>query len=155
MRRASIAAAGLALLVFTAGCGGSSSGSSPEVDAVTHVYVSYIDAVKAGDGATACRLLAPAYRRQAATLATPQAQAKVKGASCPRAIKVGTLRTALAQLEPRLQRVVVKGDRASGFQPAEGALGAQRVLFRRFGKDWNISGTIYQRGGPTVGGPPG
>jgi hypothetical protein len=46
---------------------------------------------------------------------------------------------------------VVKGDRASGFQPGEGALGPQRVIFKRLGGDWLIDLTFYQKGVPATG----
>jgi hypothetical protein len=150
MRSAAIAGV-LAALALGAGCGGSDSGSSAEADAVASVYTTYINAVKAGDGKTACQQLTPTYQRQAAKLTTPTAHAKVRGASCARAISIGTLRSVLRKFEPKLERVQVNGARASGFQPGEGALGPQKVLFRRLGGGWKIAATIYQKGGPKIG----
>jgi hypothetical protein len=125
---------------FAAGCGGSNA----EVDAIKHTYETYIEAVKQGDGRTACDLLTPAYRRQASRLVAPPLLAKLKGASCPRVINEGTL-PQLQQYEPRLEQIQVHGKRASGFNPAEGPLGQQEVFFRRFGGEWKISNSIFAR----------
>jgi hypothetical protein len=149
MRRASYGAPLALAIALLAGCGGSSSSS--RADAVTKTYITYIEAVKSGDGKTACRQLTPAFKAKAASLTTPSARAKVKGASCPEAIRLGTLRGALTQFEPKLERVAVSGRRASGFQPGEGALGPQKVFFRRLAEGWRIAGVIYQKGGPKLG----
>jgi hypothetical protein len=149
MRRASFAVPLALAVALATGCGG--SGSSKQADAVTKTYTTYIEAVKSGDSKTACEQLTPAFQAQAASLTTPTAHAKVKGASCPKAIRLGTLRSALAQFDPKLERVHVSGDRASGFQPGEGALGPQKVLFRRLAGGWKIAAVVYQKGGARIG----
>jgi hypothetical protein len=149
MRRAFLAALIVAALV-AAGCGGSSS-DSKDVDAITKSYTAYVEAVKSGDGKTACQHLTPAFQRQAAQLATPSKHAQVKGAGCAKAISEGTLRSVLRNFEPKLERVQVNGDAATGFQPGEGPLGPQKVFFRRLGGDWLIAAVVYQKGGPKIG----
>jgi hypothetical protein len=157
MRRASIFAFCLLVAAIGAGCGGSgssganSSASSKDEAAITNTYNTYVEAVKRGDGKTACQQLTPAYQRRASKLVTPSKQAKLKGASCAQAISQGTLRGPLQKFEPSLERIRVYGDRASGFQPGEGALGPQKVIFKRLGGDWLIDLTIYQKGVPATG----
>jgi hypothetical protein len=146
MRRA--VSVGLAALIVVAVVGCGSSGPSKQADAIAHTYDTHIEAVKKGDGRTACPLLTPAYRRRASTLVTPRAKQRLKGASCPRAISHGTLRAQLQQFRPNLERIQVNGNRASGFNPGQGPFGPQKVLFRRLGGGWKISGTIYQQSGP-------
>jgi hypothetical protein len=140
---------GLAALVaaLAVGCGGSSE-SSKQADAITRTYNTYIAAVKSGNGKLACEQLTAAYKRRASQLVTPGAQAKLKRASCQQAIDQGTLRAVLQKFEPNLTRIEVNGNRASGLDPGKGPFGPQKVLFRRLGGDWKISGTIYSRGGP-------
>jgi hypothetical protein len=147
MRRVSFLLAVAVLIVaFAVGCGGSSgSGASGEdVAAITRTYNTYIEAVKSGDGRTACDQLTPAYQRQASKLVAPTLQAKLKGATCPKAISEGTL-PQLQRFTPHLERIQVNGDRASGFNPAEGPLGPQKVLFQRLGREWRISNSIFAR----------
>jgi hypothetical protein len=143
------------LLIATigSGCGGSdiSGAGSKDEAAITRTYNTYIEAVKRGDGKTACEQLTPAYQRRASKLVTPSKHAQLKGAKCAEAITKGTLRGVLQKFEPNLIRIKVNGDRASGFQPGEGALGPQKVLFRRLGGDWLIDLTIYQKGVPATG----
>jgi hypothetical protein len=148
------------MTILAAGCGGSSSSStsssssSPggkEADAVAQTWKHYIEAVKSGDGKTACEQLTPTFQRQAANLVTPKEVQKLKGVSCPEAIEKGTLRAALKTYEPSLERIQINGTKANGFQPGEGALGPERVLFRKLGGDWRIFATVYQQGGPKFG----
>jgi hypothetical protein len=148
------------MTILAAGCGGSSSSStsssssSPggkEADAVAQTWKDYIEAVKSGDGKAACEQLTPTFQRQAANLVTPKEVQKLKGVSCPEAIEKGTLRAALKTYEPSLERIQINGAKANGFQPGEGALGPERVLFRKLGGDWRIFATVYQQGGPKFG----
>ena len=125
-----------------AACG---SESNPQVDAITQTYDTYIAAVKSGNGKLACRQLTPAYARTAARQVPPGKQAELRGASCPKVIRVGTL-GALRNFEPNLTGVEIKGDRASGFDPGEGQFASQKVLFRRLGGDWRIAGTVAANG---------
>ena len=149
MRGASIAALAATVAVVAA-CGGSDS-SDTQSDAIAQTWSAYIEAVKSGDGELACEQLTPTFRRQAAQLVTPRERKRLKGASCATAIEQGTLRAALQQFEPNLERVQVNGRRASGFQPGQGPLGPEKILFRRLGGDWKIFATIYQKGGPKFG----
>jgi ABC-type glycerol-3-phosphate transport system substrate-binding protein len=159
MRRA-LTASLAAIAILAAGCGGSSSSSSStsssgqggkEADAVAQTWTDYIEAVKSGDGKAACQQLTPTFQRQAANLVTPKERQKLKGVSCPEAVVKGTLRAALKSYQPGLERIQVNGTEANGFQPPEGALGAEKVLFRKLGGDWRISATVYQQGGPKFG----
>jgi hypothetical protein len=145
MRRALIVGLAGLIAAFAAGCGGSES--NPQADAITQTYNTYIGAVKSGDGKLACKQLTRAYQRRASKLVTPRAQAKLKGASCPKAIAQGSLRGVLRSFEPNLTEVQVNGNRASGLDPGKAPFGPQKVLFRRLGGDWKISGTIYPKGG--------
>jgi 2,4-dienoyl-CoA reductase-like NADH-dependent reductase (Old Yellow Enzyme family) len=147
-----------AIAIIAAGCGGSSSTSSTgsgqggkDADAVAQTWSDYIEAVKSGDGKAACQQLTPTFQRQAANLVTPKEQQKLKGVSCPEAIEKGTLRAALKSYQASLERIQINGTQATGFQPGEGALGAERVLFRKLGGDWMIFATVYQQGGPKFG----
>jgi len=157
MRRA-LTASLAAIAIIAAGCGGSSStstsSSSPggkDADAIAQTWKDYIEAVKSGDGKAACQQLTPTFQRKAANLVTPKDVQKLKGVSCPQAIEKGTLRAALKSYQPNLQRIKVNGTNATGFQGPEGALGAERVLFRKLGGDWRIFATVYQQGGPKFG----
>jgi len=145
MRRASILIAGMAIaaVAAVAGCGGSDS--NPQVDAITQTYNAYIAAVKSGNGKLACSQLTPAYARIAARQVPPKKQAELRGASCPKVIRLGTP-AALQNFEPNLTNVEIKGDRASGFDPGEGIFASQKVLFRRLGGEWKIAGTIAANG---------
>ncbi len=147
-------AAGLAAIaILAAGCGGSSS-SSPQgkqEQAIAQVWKTYVESVKSGDGKTACQQLTPTFQRQAANLVTPKDRAKLKGAGCPQAVEQGTIRAAFRNYEPSLEQIVINGDRANGFQPGEGALGPEKVLFQRLGGNWKIFATVYQKGGPQFG----
>ena len=71
--------------------------------------------------------------------------------SCPVAVEKGTIRAALKDFEPGLEQVEVNGNRASGVQPAQGALGVEKVLFRRLDGDWRIFATVYQKRGTKFG----
>ncbi len=144
MRRAFIV--GLAALhdAIVAGCGGSSA-SDKQVEAITRTYNTYIAAVKSGDGKTACEQLTPTFQRRATRIVTPLAKLRhLKGASCPRAIVGGTL-PQLKAFEPHLERVEVKGDKASGFQPPQEPFGREKVIFRRIDGEWKISAVLYQK----------
>jgi hypothetical protein len=145
MRRASIASAA-AIAALAVGCGGSSS-SDKQVEAITRTFNTYVAALKSGDGKTACEQLTPAYQRRASKFVTPIKQAELKGASCPKALSEGTL-SVLKKFHPTLERVQVNGNRASGFQPGEGAFGPQKTIFKRLGGDWKISATIYTKRPP-------
>jgi hypothetical protein len=148
-------AAGLAaIVILAAGCGGSGSSSAPQgkqEQAVAQTWTTYVESVKGGDGKTACQQLTPTFQRQAAQLVTPKDRAKLKGAACPQAVEQGTIRVAFRNYHPSLERITIKGDRAKGFQPGEGALGPENVLFRRLGGEWKIFATVYQKGGPQFG----
>jgi hypothetical protein len=144
MRRTSILVAGAAIAaVVVAGCGGSDS--NPQVDAITESYNTYIAAVKSGNGKLACSQLTPAYARIAARQVPPNKQAELRGASCPKVIRLGTP-AALQKFEPNLTSVEIKGDRGSGFDPGEGIFASQKVLFRRLGGEWKIAGTLAANG---------
>jgi hypothetical protein len=138
MRRASGLAAGLGAAAVLTACG---SDSNPQVDAITQTYNTYIEAVKSGNGRVACRQLTPAYARIAAQQVPPNKQAELRGASCQMVIRFGTP-ALLRKFEPNLTQIEVNGNRASGLDPGEGRFGPQKVLFRRLGGDWKISGTI-------------
>jgi hypothetical protein len=145
MRRALIAVL-IAALFASAGCGGSDdddqSPSTPEEKAVARTYSDYIDAVKRGDGEAACSFLTPAFQRRAGAAVAVGPREKLKGAACPQAIEQGTL-PQIQDVVPNLIRVEIKGDRASGFDPGEGLIGPQKVLFQRLGGGWKISRTIF------------
>jgi hypothetical protein len=133
----------IAAVTAVAGCG--DSDSNPQADAVTQTYNTYIEAVKSRNGELACRQLTPAYARKAARQVPPSKQAELRGASCPKVIRVGTP-AVLKKFEPNLTEVEIKGDRASGFDPGEGIFAPQKILFRRLGGTWKIAGTIAANG---------
>jgi hypothetical protein len=147
MRRASIVGLAAALSIAAAGCGGGSGANDKQVAAITHTFDSYIAAIQRGDGKAACSLLTPAYQKRAAHLATPSRKPQVKGASCAEAISKGTL-SVLKKFHPSLERVQVKGNRASGFQPGQGIFQPQKTFFARTNGKWRISNTIYAKGAP-------
>jgi hypothetical protein len=144
MRRAFIVGLVAAIAALTAGCGDSdgSSTSDRQADAIAQTYKTYIEAVKRGDGKAACELLTPAFQRRAGSSVAAGSRSKLKGAACPKAIAQGTL-PQIQQVVPNLERIEVNGDRASGFDPGEGLIGPQKVLFKRLGGDWKISRTIF------------
>jgi hypothetical protein len=145
MRRAFIVglAAAVAAAGAAAGCGDSNeSQNDKRVDAIAQTYKTYIEAVKQGDGKAACELLTPAFQRRAGSSVAVGSRSKLKGAACPKAIAQGTL-PQIQQVVPNLERIEVNGDRASGFDPGEGLIGPQKVLFKRLGGDWKISRTIF------------
>jgi len=151
MRRAAIAALGVAVLA--AGCGSSGTDqNSPEVRAIKRVYAAQLEAVKRGDAKTACALLTPRFQRRAARFTAITKRSLTKGASCEKTLKVGTLRGAIRGARPTLIHVVVHGSSAWALHPAQGSLGAQKVLFRRIGGEWRIAGEISYQGGPLIGG---
>jgi hypothetical protein len=145
MRKALIASAAV-IAALAAGCGGSSS-TNKQVEAITNTFNTYIEALQSGDGKTACEQLTPAYQRRASKFVTPTKQAKLKGASCQKALSEGSL-PQLKQFHPNLIRVQVSGNRATGFQPGEGLFGPQKTIFRRLGGDWKISATVYTKRAP-------
>jgi hypothetical protein len=144
MRRALTAGLVAAIAALGAACG---SDEDPQADAVAEAYTTYIEAVKAGDGETACGLLTPARRREAAASVAVGNRAKLKGLSCEEAVSQGTL-PQIQQVEPNLEDVEVNGNRASGLDPGEGLIGPQEVHFRRLGGQWKISKTVFYRRGP-------
>lgn len=131
----------VAAIAALSGCGGSDE-SDPQADAVAETYTTYIDAVKRGDGKAACELLTPAFQRRAGRSIAVGTRADLKNASCQKAIVEGRL-PQLQQVVPDLEQIEVDGDRATGFDPGEGEIGPQRVIFRRLGGDWKISRTIF------------
>jgi hypothetical protein len=145
MRRALIFAL-IAAAVAAAGCGSDDgddqSPDTPEERAVARAYSDYIDAVKQGDGEAACAHLTPAFQRRAGASIALGSRKKLEGAACPQAIEQGTL-PQIQQVVPNLVRVEVSGDRASGFDPGEGLIGPQKVLFQKLGGEWRISRTIF------------
>jgi hypothetical protein len=143
MRRASIVGLVAAIAAVAVACGDSSE-NDKQADAIARTYSTYIEAIKNGDGKTACELLTPAFRRRAGSSVAVGPRAKLKGAACPKAIEEGTL-PQIQQVVPNLERVEVTGNRASGFDPGEGQIGPQKVLFKRLGGEWKISKTIFFR----------
>jgi hypothetical protein len=148
MRRATVLLA--ALIVFAAvGCGGDGSDETsppdtPEEKAVAEVYSDYIDALKKGDGETACALLTPPFQRRAGAAVAVGNRRNLKRADCVKAIKQGTL-AAIQKVQPNLVNVAIEGDRASGLDPGEGKIGPQEVFFVKMGGDWKISRTVFFR----------
>ncbi len=146
MRRATILLLAGLLALVAIGCGGSddSAALSKQQRAVAKTYRDYIDAIKQGDGKTACGLLTPAFQRRAGSAVAIGDRKSLKGAACVKAIEQGTL-PQIQQVVPDLQRIVVKGDRASGFDPGEGQIGPQKVFFQKLGGGWKISRTLFFR----------
>jgi hypothetical protein len=144
MRRALILLLAAMAVAATAGCGSSdeSENLSPEAKAVARTYTDFINAEKRGDGEAACALLTPEFQRRAGAAVAVGSRAALKGASCPKAIEQGTL-PQIQQVIPNLQRIKVKGNRATGLDPGEGQFGPQRVFFERLGGDWKISRTVF------------
>ena len=140
MRRVFIIGLVAAIGAVAAACGDSDE-SDPQADAISRTYTTYIEAVKKGDGKAACELLTPAFQRRAGRSVAVGTRANLKGAACPKAIEQGAL-PQIQQVEPNLERIEVNGNRASGFDPGEGIIGPQKVLFKRIDGDWKISRTI-------------
>jgi hypothetical protein len=115
---------------------------TPQEREVARTYSDYINALKRLDGEAACDLLTPAFQRRAGASIAVGSRAALKGAACPVAIERGTL-PQIKQVVPNLQQIRIQGDRASGFDPGEGLIGPQRVLFQRLGGEWKISRTIF------------
>lgn len=139
-----------ALIVLAAfGCGGgggssdeTSSPDTPQEKAVAKVYSDYIEALKKGDGETACAMLTPAFRRRAGAAVALGTRRNLKGAACVKAIDQGTL-PAIQKVVPNLVNVKIEGGRASGLDPGEGEIGPQEVFFLKVGGDWKISRTVF------------
>ena len=149
MRRAVILLAALVALA-TAGCGGggdsdeTSPPDTPQEKAVAKTYSDYIEALKKGDGETACALLTPAFQSRAGAAVAVGKRRNLKTAACVKAIDQGTL-AAIQKVVPNLVNVKVEGDRASGLDPGEGQIGPQEVFFVKSGDDWKISRTVFFR----------
>jgi hypothetical protein len=141
MRRTALAAAA-ALLLAVGGCGGDDT--DPQEQAVSDVYVAYIDAVKAGDGKLACSMTTPAFQRRAGKAVAVGPRANLKGASCEEVIDQGTI-AAIQQVEPNLEQIEISGSRASGVDPGEPPIGAQEVFFVRSGGEWKIDRTRFYK----------
>ena len=139
---------GLAAAILAAGVGCGGDDSDPQADAVSDAYVTYIDAVKRGDGKAACDLLTPAFQRRAGASIAVGTRADLKDATCEEAIARGSL-PQLQQVEPNLEQIEINGDRASGFDPGEGVIGPQEVFFESLDGDWKISKTVFFRAQPS------
>lgn len=148
MRRATILLFTALIAAAAIGCGSadddSASPETPQEKAVAKTYSGYIAALKQGDGKTACSLLTPAFQRRAGASVAVGNRANLKGAACVQAIEQGTL-PQIQQVVPDLQRVVVKGNAASGLDPGEGQIGPQKVFFEKLGGAWKISRTVFFR----------
>ncbi len=135
------------MVSLAAGCGGSdnSGGVSPDTPqekAVAKTYHDYIDALKRGDGKTACGLLTPAFRRRAGSTVAIGTRSDLKGAVCVKVVDQGTL-PQIQQVVPNIGRIVVNGKQATGFDPGEGQIGPQKVYFEKLGGGWKISRTVF------------
>jgi hypothetical protein len=140
MRKRLLALAAATALLIPVGCG--DEDTDPQADAVSDVYVAYIDAVKAGDGRRACAMTTPAFQRRAGRSVAVGTRAELRDATCEEAIEKGSL-PQIQQVVPNLEEIEVDGDRASGLDPGEGAIAPQQVFFVRSGGDWKISGTRF------------
>jgi hypothetical protein len=145
-RVAPIGAAAIAIacaLLVSAGCGGSN-----DEQQIRDVYQAYLSAARGDDGAKLCGLLTPQSRRRAPAQtahffeATGSTRRHLKYSSCAEAMHA--LVPLFRALHPRLGRVTVNGNRATGQLLGQTSLEGERpskppeAHFEKVSGEWKL-----------------
>jgi hypothetical protein len=132
-----------ALLVFLSGCGGAervaSSARPDDRAAVQQRVATYLRAMLAGDGKTACAQFTPSYRRDMDTRAADAGLGDCASVVAALGTIAADGQSVREASKPERVIVLLQGDRAqASVRTPGGGLSRKRTALRRVGTQWLI-----------------